>query len=108
MIFWEVCALDIWRFIESTRAAAAASKSEAAVKTTLEVAAVAHKPLKRLPNIWHMPACGEARVPLLSAEPHLFTDMAFLRQPVMPIGEGRREGGGSSTVTPPPQCHMVC
>lgn len=41
-------------------------------------------------NIWHMPPCREARVPLLSAEPHLFTDMAFLRQPVMPIGDGRR------------------
>lgn len=65
------------------------SKSEAAVRRLWGCGCYTQT-FKKTPNIWHMPSCGEARVSLLSAEPHLFTDMAFLRQPVMPIGERRR------------------
>lgn len=92
MIFWDVGALDIWRFIESTRAAAAAAAKVRRLSDDFRGRGCSTQTFKKTSNIWHMPSCGEARVPPLSAEAHLFTDTAFLRQPVMPIGERGGQG----------------
>lgn len=100
VILWEVCALDIWRFIKSS-----GEQKWGGCQTTWEVAAVTHKPLKRLPTFG---TCLRAERPVcLYCLPRPICSVTWHSSDSQScrLERGR---GGSSTVTPPPQCHMVC